>query len=525
MPVNNVSALAAKYIQKPTNMRKFVTHLNKAGVLLPVILLEGTVTGGRTYQAYKRGGVTEARERLCEESIGAIFWLFGVKFFNEIGNWIGKKYLNIDNPSFSLAKDAVRDPFDNMIKDKNLEAVKKKLITFKFTKIALSVLLAGGTLGFVVPKINQAITRKMLKNDEKKQQKAENVQAKLKPIAVPAETMESFVERTGNNQAPAFKGLSINTFATLTNNLENHDIYKLLSTDMGVLAGRTYNARNKDERIEILFRDGVSIYFYLLCKDHIIKLMEKLDGFGGKLSKLDPMTAMATHNALIKEMFKHKNHPEYKSDLETMKKYILGTNPQKVEETLAKFEFSKGDIIALEDFEKLAKKAGVNVDSAMLKKARVLAKLQPARDLSDIGKTSDKAMYLLTKQQVGDVLSDSVISSPRFIREVMRESFDGALRDRYNFIPRKTIETLRENIDNYVKSILEYAEKNNLKEITPDLLVEMNKKNFWKNALHIGSGLGVSALFLSTIIPKVQYWITEKRTGSKEFPGVKNINQ
>lgn len=525
MPVNNVSALAAKYIQKPTNMRKFVTHLNKAGVLLPVILLEGTVTGGRTYQAYKRGGVTEARERLCEESIGAIFWLFGVKFFNEIGNWIGKKYLNIDNPSFSLAKDAVRDPFDNMIKDKNLEAVKKKLITFKFTKIALSVLLAGGTLGFVVPKINQAITRKMLKNDEKKQQKAENVQAKLKPIAVPAETMESFVERTGNNQAPAFKGLSINTFATLTNNLENHDIYKLLSTDMGVLAGRTYNARNKDERIEILFRDGVSIYFYLLCKDHIIKLMEKLDGFGGKLSKLDPTTAMATHNALVKEMLKHKDNPEFKSDLDTMKKYIQGTNPQKVEEALSKIKFSKGDIIALEDFEKLAKEAGVTVDSAMLKKARVLSKLQPARDLSDIGKTSGEAMYLLTKQQVGDVLSDSVISSPRFIREVMRESFDGALRDRYNFIPRGTIETLRQNIDDYVASILEYAEKNNVKEITPELLVKLNQKNFWKNALHIGSGLGVSALFLSTIIPKIQYWITEKRTGSKEFPGIKNINQ
>ena len=87
------------------------------------------------------------------------------------------------------------------------------------------------------------------------------------------------------------------------------------------------------------------------------------------------------------------------------------------------------------------------------------------------------------------------------------------------------IESLRENIDNYVKAILEYAEKNNINEITPELLVKLNKKNFWKNALNIGSGLGVSALFLSTIIPKIQYWITEKRTGSKDFPGIKNINQ
>ena len=519
MPINNV---ASKYIQNPTTMRKFVTHLNKAGVLLPVVLLEATVTGGRTYQAYKRGGTTEARERLSEETIGAIFWLGGVKAFNSIGNWIGKKFLNIENPAFSLAKDAVRHPFENMVRDKKLEDVKKKLVAFKFTKIALSVLLAGGTLGFVVPKINQSITKKMLKNDAKKQQNQQNKSVQALPL-VQTESIDSFVERTSNKQKPAFKGLSIDKFATLTNNLENHDIYKLLSTDVGVLLGRSYNARNKDERIEIIFRDGASIYFYLLCKDHVIKLMQKMDGFGGKLSKLDPTTAMATHNALITEMFKNVNNPEYKTDLSTMKKYVYGSNPQKVEELLSKIKFEKGDIIALEDFEKLAKEAGVDVDKSMLKKARVFSKFQPARDLSDIGKPTGKAMHLLTKQQVRDVLSDSVISSPKFLREVLRQSFDGVLRDKYNFISRETVEVLRDNIDNYVKVIIEYAEKNNINDITPDLLLKINKKNFWKNALHIGSGLGISALFLSTIIPKVQYWITKVRTGSEEFPGTKDI--
>ena len=530
MPISNITAQAAKYIQKPTKMRTFVTHLNKAGVLLPVILLETTVTGGRTYQAYKRGGVTEARERLCEETIGAVFWLGGVKAFNSLGNWIGKKFLGIENPSFSLAKDAVRDPFGNMVRDKKLEAFRKKLITFKFTKIAFAVVAAGGTLGFIVPKINQSITRKLLKKDNKNNQnnlnQNTNVSNTQNPqvVARSAEKMEDFVERTANNNSKPSFGISIDKFAMLTNNLENHDIYKLLSTDVGVLAGRTYNARNKDERIEILFRDGASIYFYLLCKDHIIKLMQKLDGFGGKLSKLDPTTAMATHNILIKEMFKNKDNPEYKTDIATMKKFVFGTNSAQVDEWLSRFKFEKGDIIALEDFEKLAKEAGIDVDNVMIKKARVLSKFQPARDLSHIGKKVGKNMLLLTKQQVRDILSDSVLTSPKFLREVLRESFDGALRDRYNFISRKTVETLRENINNYVKVIIEYAEKNNIKEITPELLVKINNKNFWKNALHIGSGLGVSALFLSTIIPKIQYWITEKRTGSKEFPGVKDIN-
>lgn len=526
MPVNNISAQVRKYIQKPTNIRKFVTHLNKAGVLLPVVLLETTVTGGRTYQAYKRGGMTEARERLCEESVGAVFWLFGVKFFNEVGNWIGKKYLGIENPKFSLAKDAVRHPFENMIRDKKLDAFKKKLVAFKFTKVAMAVLLAGGTLGFVVPKINQAITKKMLKNDAKKQQKNENENIKNIPISVKPETMQDFVERTGNSDNPSFKGISIDKFVTLTNNLENHDIYKLLSTDVGVLAGRSYNARNKDERIEIIFRDGASIYFYLLCKDHVIKLMQKFDGFGGKLSKLDPTTAMATHNTLVEQMVIHeKKNNGYNPSLSAMKTYVFGSNPELVDQNLAKIKFKTGDIIALEDFETVLKDAGIEVDSKMLNKAKAMSSLQPERELSDIGKPKGKVMALLTRQQVRDVLNDGVLSRPSFIKKVMKETFNGQLSDSYSFIPRETIETLRQNIDDYVKVIIEYAEKNNIEKITPDLLLKINKKNFLRNALNIGSGLGVSALFLSTIIPKIQYWITEKRTGSKEFPGVKNINQ
>lgn len=36
--------------------------------LVPLIMLECFVTGGRTLQAYKRGGFEEARERFTEEA-------------------------------------------------------------------------------------------------------------------------------------------------------------------------------------------------------------------------------------------------------------------------------------------------------------------------------------------------------------------------------------------------------------------------------------------------------------------------
>jgi len=57
------------YLRNSTSsMRKFVTKLDRKGAILPVLLLEATVTGGRTYQAYKRDGFVEARERVTEET-------------------------------------------------------------------------------------------------------------------------------------------------------------------------------------------------------------------------------------------------------------------------------------------------------------------------------------------------------------------------------------------------------------------------------------------------------------------------
>ena len=46
------------------NLANIVTRMTKPDAIEPIIALEATVTGGRTRQAYKRGGENEARERL-----------------------------------------------------------------------------------------------------------------------------------------------------------------------------------------------------------------------------------------------------------------------------------------------------------------------------------------------------------------------------------------------------------------------------------------------------------------------------
>lgn len=46
-----------------------------------------------------------------------------------------------------------------------------------------------------------------------------------------------------------------------------------------------------------------------------------------------------------------------------------------------------------------------------------------------------------------------------------------------------------------------------------------------KNGIFMALAMGVSALFLSTIIPKIQYYITFLRTGKNSFPGTENLEQ
>ena len=95
--------------------RKFVKGLASRSIA-PVILLEAFVEGGRTYQAYQRGGFTEARERLTEEMIGAAFWFSGVPLFNRlIDKFVGKKLLKLPETDFDTGKDNVRKPVNNFL--------------------------------------------------------------------------------------------------------------------------------------------------------------------------------------------------------------------------------------------------------------------------------------------------------------------------------------------------------------------------------------------------------------------------
>lgn len=563
MNVNNVQ----KYIVKPSNARKFVTSLGKTGAILPVILLEATVTGGRTYQAYQRDGFVEARERVTEESLGAVFWLFGATMFGKAIDVVGKKLLKMPKEHYDVGKDPVRQSFNNFILDhKNDPKYNKDLLAkFKFGKIIASLIAACAFIGYVVPKMNQAITRNFFqgriepekKLDPRMEKMYEHFHHKANISINSVQNFKSTVmfgktdDTTDKNaasvennkkQIPSFKGAEF--FTTMAQNFEQNAIYKLLGTDVGTVTGRAANARNKDERVEILFRDISSIYFYCFSTGAILSFLNNKDVFKGNNTRLNPDSAMQVHNHLINKMNDMKK-PEM--SVEAFRKFALGE--ENIDKTLYEKFFPKQEakpdkkyffglfkkkakkefrVINIEEYNKII---DANItDSTRASELKDLglrmSGLQAEQRIEQGGKV--KLQKILTESQVEDILRGGEIRKPEFMKDALNKiygskSHPNRIADPYTYIQQSEIEGSRQQILDYVESILGHAKKENKTKIDWESMMKVNKRNINRNALYWGTAMGVSALFLSTIIPKVQYWITKMRTGRDGFPGIENM--
>lgn len=564
----------SKYlIEKPTLARQFVTKLNKSGALLPVILLEATVTGGRTYQAYKRDGFVEARERLTEESLAAIFWLFGAKMFGALFDKIGQKFFKIPKTMPSVGRDSLRTPFDNYINKlsgilkispENAANLKKRLAGYSVGKTAASLITACLFVGCVVPKLNQAITKLLYKkmdladSDHKKipDFRKDKITIKdartlfsAKDISINA--VENFKAQKSANSSktpdkaqntPSFKA-SADSLLRIVQNFEENDIWKLLGTDVGILSGRTTNARNNDERVEIAFRDTTSIYFYCFSMPAIIAFMNRKDVFKGLNTKLNPMSAMEVHNHLIQKMAEKGFESTVKADV--FKDFALGKELDK--DLMSKFFEPRENVVTKKQFFGLFKKQ-VELEPRFMKLSEFEAKVDafaPEADkarLKELGRKMASLMQpakyfgaeratakVITETQVEDILRGGIIREPEFLSKTLNGIFKTKsdktpISNPHKYIPSSDIENRKKQIFGYVQSIIDDAQKRG-GDVKAERMLELNKRNMRKNGLFMLLAMSVSSLFLSTLIPKAQYYITYLRTGTHAFPGTEELDK
>ena len=488
--------------------------------LITTIALESSVTGGRGINAYKRGGFHEFRERFTDDVVSAIFWMKGVDIFNKIGDKFGQHVLKLPTTEFDVGKDALRTPFNNLVQDlkektANPEAAKaleKKLAAFKFTKIILSTLLATSFVGFGLPKINQAITRRLMA-DEKLKHKTENSKENkiISDVINQQYSFEEFNKKINKNNKkeniPNFRGISPTMMTTIAHYLESNKICKMLSCDAGILSGRVITARNPDEGREYFFRDASSSFFYFASTPLVYKMLQKITG-STNLTSIDNIAAKQINDEIIKQL-KKPDGTFASINTSDFKAKTIGVLDDKAKELISKLPF-KSDVISLQELKKFI------TDENLIAKAKEMAALQPEQ--STIGK-------VLTKQQVADVLKDGCLNTPEFMQKTFKSRFGEALTNPYKYIPMKKITTFRDNMDKYVQSIIDTANKTNSGIINKELLDKINRKSFIMSAGFRFAAIAFSAFALGIAIPKIQYAITAKKTGKKDAPGLREFKE
>lgn len=511
-PIDSTNNITFAGGRKP-NLANFITGMTKADALAPIVALECTVTGGRTIQAYKRGGKEEARERIIEETTGAIVWLWGVKVLNELGDKILSKYLGTPGKNFDVGTDKVlRTPFKNYMKDgiKKKNISQNKVAALKGLKVVSSILIANLFIGFVVPRLNHYLTKVILHNQKEKELAEKDGNSETTNATHQNNHGEKQIKSPDNT---SFKGSGVAALNVFTNAIENTNTGKLLSTDFGVAGGRMINARTKEERNEIAFRDLGSIYFYMWASGHVGNVLNLIES--GRATRLNPETANILHEHLTKFM----DSKGGTLSVEEFKKLAQGAEDasiklpegikfaegklsliEKIQNAVRKSKIEPLKVAKVSDVEKLVK------DEKILSRIREMSKLQPLRE----------GEAVITKQQIIDAFNVAEINDPKLLDKVFRNFTQDASVDPYKYISNKKLYNLKSQMNDYISDICKQAKDG---KVTKDLLDKVKNKNITYSGINFAAGFAFAALFLSTLIPKMQYLMTRKKTGLNVFPG------
>lgn len=334
--------------------QKLLSDLANESKLLPVALLETSVIAGRSYHAQKRGGYWEFQETLLENVLAAIVWMGGVKVLNKVGDFIFKKALNI-NTKMDW-KQVVNEAKGRLHPEKFIKAT----YAAKAIKLLFSVGASVYTVGVLLPRFKQKLTKDQIENKKHHNPQSQaavgfasnsglkfektqagtiipkNITAKdLKAIA--QAPVAGGVRFDGKNaiNIPDSKNISFGGLFDVVSRvgyaLENEAIPQLAVVDTGVTGGRIVNARNKDEAIEILFRDVASCMCYFFAVPFIThRFANAFDAKLGINTLLDPLALNPLTEEFNKRIVDIAKSNKGVIGVDDIQKAFMGTNNETV---------------------------------------------------------------------------------------------------------------------------------------------------------------------------------------------------
>lgn len=363
------------------------------------------------------------REKFIDEYSTSAVWLGGIPFVERIYNKIIKRrgfnpdvdiklfkeseYQGIEyniNKFKNIAKQEVAE----LVKIKNNRKIAEKLTAGKF---AAAIIIPTALMGFVLPKLNFALTKRIKENRKETPQKG---------IQSQRPTMTAFT--SGKNLT--FTGSWISSIA----NMKTVD--KMAITDGGLTVGRVTTSRNKDEAYVNAFRMLGSMFLNFVAPIYISKFLDKsANKLFGLNVNLDPLI-MA--NKELVESIKSGNIELPKSNSAKDLFEFIDNKPNSL---FSKFASEQGKISYLKNGIRDPRKF---VDIADLAKFRTEFEnyINSARESSNIKKFVKKAKFVKSINILSNVLISSTLLAVvlpklqyRFNKLVTGSYSDPGLRD------------------------------------------------------------------------------------------------
>ncbi len=458
----------------PTVNRLLIT-LDDNTSMASVVLRDGMDNVGRAHQAFQRNS-HDGRERVIEENLTTLIWGFGIRFMKDrVYDPIARR-LGLLHPGFDMAllKDGpqkltpelVRQlaPHDQHLLDLVSKPELQKL--YHKSNVAKFVIATGIPIlliAFGIPTFNQWLTRRKLAQG---QTKAPAPLPALKsalpyqaaPLKRPALYQHFQGYQAGRpNGRLQFGGLGDSLAVGISNILQNGRANNMV-VDGVITSGRTLKARNRFERLEVLFQEASVIFFLYFAQSMIQRFVERwmdriagsITGMGfGELKHLRDTFGDDTARFVARQ----------KDSLAAFRPWLQeAAMPEAFEAELVKtarqyVASGQGDNLLLE----MARQAG-KIPVVKTAEGRLLPDLTRKIEADGIFKT---AQHL-------ERLAQTVEAQSGGLQKLLSRSMTG------KFL-----------------------------------------------AFLLSSG--ICTLFLGYLIPKTKQWMTYKLTGSKEFPGIMNL--
>lgn len=357
------SMLAAA--QAPIWLQNMFHGISKEGpnAILPT---EIATAGGRSAVEYKRSGILGLNERLTEEILVAVIWLWGVQGLRKFFDKMLKPALFKN--SEHISSDTAWNKMGKKLRDVDLNAQEKygknsaevsKLLKIKTMRWAFSVGTAMALAAYIIPKLNQWKTNWVLKN-----QKNQAASPPSPPAAPSLTTTANFTPSfpTGpainppltntplpqaagglaaplsalSPQIPANPKFGMFSPASLMQGLghmvEQTSYGSILVIDAGITGGRAMVAKLRSiyESLEIIVRDVASLYFYIMAVPHTMWLLSRLIDPIFKTSMQIQPKASQQINEYLQKHLRQKGLQGKGVSLDTLREILMGASDERL---------------------------------------------------------------------------------------------------------------------------------------------------------------------------------------------------